>query len=52
MRERDLPSVMAFQAKYKTPTAAVSNKVAMKEPSTFELEAYGKKVSKFVTVVN
>lgn len=41
--ERDLPSVMDFQAKYKTPTAAVSIKVATKEPSTLELEPYEKK---------
>ena len=52
MRERDLPSVMDFQPKYKTPTEAVSSKVAMKEPSTFELEPYGKKVSNLVSLVN
>lgn len=40
MRERDLPSVMDFQPKYKTPTVAVSSKVATKEPSTLELEPY------------
>ena len=36
----DLPSVMVSQARYKTPTDAVSSKVAMKEPSTFILEAF------------
>ena len=40
MIERNLPSVMAFQPKYKTPTAAVSSKVATKEPSIFESEPY------------
>ena len=38
-----LPSVMAFQPRYKTPTEAVSSKVAIKEPSTFELEPYKEK---------
>ena len=38
--ERDLPSVMAFHAKYRTPTVAVSRIVATKEPSTLELEPY------------
>jgi len=37
-RKNILPSVMPFQARYKTPTDAVSRKVATKEPSTFELE--------------
>lgn len=46
--ERDLPSVMDFQAKYRTPTVAVSSKVATKEPSTLELEPYEKKVSNLV----
>lgn len=50
--EKDLPSVMAFQAMYKTPTAAVSSRVATKEPSTFELEPYEKKVSNLVSIVN
>ena len=49
-----LPSVMALQAKYKTPTAAVSSKVATKEPSTLALEPYEigekKRVSNLVTV--
>ena len=40
MIERNLPSVMAFQPKYRTPTAAVSSKVATKEPSIFESEPY------------
>ena len=45
--KRDLPSVIAFQPKYKTPTAAVSSKVATKEPSTFEPEPYkGRKKKK------
>lgn len=34
----DPPSVMLFQARYNTPTAAVSNRVATKEPSTFDDE--------------
>jgi hypothetical protein len=41
-REIYLPSVMDLQAKYKTPIAAVSSKVATKEPSTLELEPYEK----------
>jgi hypothetical protein len=47
-----LPSVMAFQAKYKTPTVAVSSKVATKEPSTLELEPYEKKISNLVSAAN
>ena len=50
--ERNLPSVMDLQAKYKTTTAAVSSKVATKEPSTFELVPYEKNFSNLVAVVN
>ena len=51
--ETDLPSVMDLQAKYKTPTAAVSRAVATKEPSNFDSEVYEKKrVSNLVSLVN
>lgn len=51
--ETDLPSVMDLQAKYKTPTAAVSRAVATKEPSNFDSEVYEKKrVSNLVPLVN
>jgi hypothetical protein len=44
-RETNEPSVILFQPRYKTPTAAVSSKVARNDPSTFESEAYTKKGS-------
>lgn len=55
MGRKDLPSVMPFHARYNTPTDAVSNKVATKEPSTFELEPYKrrrKKVRTHMSVLN
>lgn len=56
MREKiHLPSVMLFQPRNRTPTAAVSSKVATKEPSTLELEPYKEKernIRKFMSAVN
>lgn len=39
-REVNVPSVMLFQARYITPTAAVSSSVATNVPSTAALVPY------------